>query len=191
MSLNKAEELGREAMSSDPADWNGYVIVANANIYKGNYTEAEKFIAEGEKLFPENNNFENLYFMSKFYSADYASVILGLKDHVMESVSTVPENLLSYLCISYFKEGNHTESNRVLHILKERPKSPGSSPAYNLARIYSQYQMSDSCFASLERAFINREPELKYLKIDPLFNHLKQDPRYHELYHEYGFDRYK
>lgn len=73
--FEKAEKLELDAISSDPADWNGYVIVATANIYKSKFKEAEQYIEEGKKLFPENFNFDNLYFESKFYSGNYASVI--------------------------------------------------------------------------------------------------------------------
>lgn len=189
--FDKAEELGFDAISSDPADWNGYVIVANANIYKKKFTEAEKYIAEGKKLFPENFAFEDLNIISKFYSGNYADVIQSLKALLLKNAATVPDNLLSLLCISYFKEGNRAESSNVMSQLKELRGSSHSNVEYNLARVYSQYHMKDSCFASLERAFINREPNLKLLKIDPLFHHLKQDQRYLKLYHAYGFDMYK
>jgi TolB-like protein/class 3 adenylate cyclase len=189
--FDKAEKLGLDAISSDPADWNGYVIVANAYIYKKKFAEAEKYIAEGKKLFPENLNFDHLYVDSKFYSGNYASVIQGLKPLLEKNAATLSDNLLSLLCISYFKEGKITESNELMRQLKETHNSTNSSIEYNLARIYSQNQMTDSCFASLERSFLKREPDLKLLKIEPLFDHLKQDPRYRQLYHNYGFDRYK
>lgn len=189
--FDKAEKLGLEAISSDPADWNGYIIVANANIYKKKIIVAEQYIAEGKKLFPENFAFEDLYIKSKFYSGSYSSVIESIKALLLKNAATVSDNLLSLLCISHFKEGNRAESNNVMRQLKEMRVGPQSSVEYNLARVYSQYQMKDSCFARLERAFINREPSLIFLKIDPLFEHLKQDQRYQQLYHTYGFDRYK
>ncbi len=189
--FDTAEKLGLDAISSDPADWNGYVIVANANIYKKKFTEAEKYISEGKKLFPEKWNFDHLYFTSRFYSGDYASVIQGLKPSVLKNAAKLHENLLSLLCISYLKEGKVAESTALLRQLEEARSGPSSSNDYNLARIYSQFQMIDSCFASLERSYLKREPEFIKLKIDPIFDDLKQDQRYQQLYHKYGFDRYK
>ncbi len=189
--FDKAEKLGLEAMSSDPADWNGYIIVVNANIYKKNFTKAEKYISEAKKLFPEHFGFENLYIYCRFSSGNYASVIKSLKPLLLKNALTIPPNLLSLLSVSYFKVGNRTESEKVLSQLKKMQGNSDSSTEYNQARIYAQYQMRDSCFASLKRSFILREPELKLLKIDPLFDHLRQDQRYRELYHKYGFDRYK
>lgn len=189
--FDKAEKLGLDAISSDPADWNGYVIVANANNYKRKFAEAEKYILEGKKLFPEHFGFENLYIQSKFFSGNYESVIQSLNGLLFKEDTSVPNDLLSLLCISYYKEGKHDESSQVLRQLKERHGSPNSSLDYNLARIYAQFQMKDSCFASLEKAFIKRDPGLRLLKIDPLLDQLKRDRRYLQLYHAYGFDRYK
>ena len=189
--FDKAEQLGLDAIGSDPADWNGYVIVANANMYKKRFAEAEKYIAEGKELFPENFNFDHLRLASAFYSGHYASVIKELNARISKNASSVSEYLLSLLCISYLKEGNRAESDKVLRQLQEMRSSPNSSVDYNLARIYAQGQMTDSCFTSLERSFLKREPALILLKIDPLFDHLKKDPRYQKLYHQYGFDRYK
>ena len=44
---------------------------------------------------------------------------------------------------------------------------------------------------NLEKSFINREPMFKTLKIEPLLDFVRSDPRYEQLYHRYGFDRYK
>ncbi len=189
--FDKAEKLGLEAISSDPADWNGYVIVANANIYKKKFAAAEQYIAEGKKLFPENFAFDDLYTKSKFYSGNYASVIQSLNALLIKNAASISDNQLSLLCISYLKEGKRVESNNVMRQLKEIHGSPISNIDYNLARIYAQYQMEDSCFISLERAFTKREPDMKLLKIDPLFEFLKLDKRYVQLYHKYGFDKYK
>ncbi len=122
--FDKAEKLGLDAIGSDPADWNGYVIVGNAKMYKKQFAEAEKYIAEGKELFPENFNFDHLRFASAFYSGHYASVIKDLNDRISKNASPVSENLLSFLCIAYLKEGNRAESNKVLRQLQEMRSSP-------------------------------------------------------------------
>ena len=95
--FDKAEKLGLDAISSDPADWNGYVIVSNANIYKKKFKEAERYIAEGRKLFPENLVLQNLYIFSKFCSGDYDEVIKSVKSLLAKNGAAVPENLLGLL----------------------------------------------------------------------------------------------
>ena len=189
--FNKAERLGLDAISSDPADFNGYVIVSNANIYKKNFHEAEKYIAEGRTLFPENRGLENLYVLSRFYAGDYDKVIQLIRPILSSEKTNTSANFICYLSLAYFKIGDLEESKNILWQLKEKPANTNLNIDFNLARIYAQYQLKDSCFLSLERSFVNRETEFRLLKIDPLFESVRQDQRYKNLYHRYGFDRYK
>ena len=66
--FDKAEKLSLDAISSDPADYNGYVIVSSANNYKENFKKAESYINEGQRLFPERPGFDNLNLQNKFSS---------------------------------------------------------------------------------------------------------------------------
>ena len=50
--FDKAEKFSLDAISSDPADYNGYVIVSNANNYKKNFKKAANYINEGAKVIP-------------------------------------------------------------------------------------------------------------------------------------------
>ncbi len=189
--FDKAEKLGLDAISSDPADYNGYLIVSSANIYKKKFGEAEKYIAEGRQLFPELFAFENQYIQSNFFSGNYKQVIYSVKDLLLKNPDKVSENLLAFLSISYLKSGNLTESKNIFRQLKEKSTNQFSNIDYNLARIYLQYRKKDSCYLSLEKSFANREPEFKLLKTDPLFDNIKKDQQFKELYHRYGFDRYQ
>ncbi|MBZ5859597.1 adenylate/guanylate cyclase domain-containing protein [Flavihumibacter profundi] len=189
--LDKAEAMGLDAISSDPADFNGYVIVANARIYKKKFREAESSIKEGQRLFPGNSTFETQSVLVKFYSGNYEQVIGAIKPLLLKNPSDVPESLLSLLCIAYFKKGNLAESNNILRQLKEKPADKNSSINFCLARIYAQYQMKDSCFLSLEKSLNSHEGMFTLFKIDPLLELIRQDQRYLQLYHRYGFDRYK
>jgi TolB-like protein len=187
----RAEALGIDAIHSDPADYNGYIIVSVARTYTRKFQEAEKSIKEGRRLFPNNVEFESLSAEEIFYSGNYEKVIDSIKPLLIKAPTGVPENLLSFLCIAYFKKDNLTESKNVIKQLREKPRDKNSSIDFCLARIYAQYQMKDSCFLSLEKSLNNREMMFKLLKIDPLFELIRQDYRYRQLYHRYGFDRYK
>ena len=189
--FDKAEKLGLDAISSDPADFNGYLIVSTANIYKKKFREAEKYNAEARKLFPENRHFENNYILSRFSAADYDQVIQLIEPVLLKEKTNTSANFLCYLSIAHLKKGNLSESKNFLQQLKEKPANRKLDIDYNLARIYAQYQLRDSCFLNLERSFANRENDFKLLKIDPLFESIKQDQRYKDLYRRYGFDRYE
>jgi tetratricopeptide (TPR) repeat protein len=189
--FDKVSSLALDAIKSDPADYNGYFLAANANMYKRKFHEAEKYITEGKRLFPGNSAFETLFITNKFYSGNYDQVIQSVKYFLLKDSAGVSENLLSLLSIAYFNKGNRVESNTILRQLKEKPENKNSGINYCIARIYSQYHMKDSCFRSLEKSFINREEMFKLFKIDPLFDFIRQDQRYLQLYNRFGFDRYK
>jgi TolB-like protein/class 3 adenylate cyclase len=187
----KAEKLSLDAISSDPADYNGYVIVSFVNNYKRNFKQAEKYINEGQRLFPENAWFDNLALQNKFLSGRHDELIRTINDRLEKSPDDNAPALLGLLSLSYFAKGNISQSENITKRLNEKPRIKNTSIDYLLAKIYLQYKMYDSCFVHLERSFETREPDFKLLKIDPLFQSIKQDPRYLDLYRRYGFDRYK
>lgn len=189
--FDKAILLAEEAIKSDPGDYNGYAIVSTASIYKKKFSEAEKYIAEGKELFPDNKSFNYLYLENKFYSGEYDQFIQSAKLLIAKDSSLESDDLLSLLSIAYLKKGDRAESNTLFQQLKNKVGNKNSSINYCLARIYLQYQVKDSCFASLEKSFNNHESMFYFFKIDPLFQFIRQDQRYIQLYHQYGFDRYQ
>ncbi|MBK8500828.1 MAG: hypothetical protein IPL46_00710 [Saprospiraceae bacterium] len=132
--FDKAEMLGLDAISSDPADWNGYVIVSNAYIYKGEFKEAEKYIAEGRKLFPKDPGFESLLINSNFYSSNYGEVVQTVELLISKDPSNVSESLMSLLSISFFKMGNLDEANNIMQEIRQRPANPNSNIDYNFGK---------------------------------------------------------
>ncbi len=178
-------------LKETPADYNGYVVVSNASIYRNKFGDAEKYLAEGKALFPGNNRFDKLYPDTEFYSGEYDEFIQSAKIIMVKDSSIKLDGVLSLLSIAYFKKGDRAESNRVLQQLKNKAGNKNSSINYCLARIYLQYQATDACFSSLENLFSNHEPMFRLFKIDPLLQIIRQDQRYIQLYHQYGFDRYQ
>ncbi|HET6768737.1 MAG TPA: adenylate/guanylate cyclase domain-containing protein [Chitinophagaceae bacterium] len=189
--FDKAEKLSLDAISSDPGDYNGYIIVSSANKYKRNFKKAENYINEGQRLFPERPAFDNLNLQNKFSSGSYDEVIRIVSDRLEKNPENIDPGLLGLLSISYFKKGNISQSENIMKRLNEKTRDRNTSIDYILAKNFLQYKMYDSCFVHLERSFENREPDFKLLKIDPLLQSIKQDQRYQDLYRRYGFDRYK
>lgn len=189
--FDKASLLAEGAIRSDPGDYNGYVIVSTASIYKKKFSDAEKYIAEGKKLFPGNNAFDKLYLDNKFHAGQYDQFIQSAKLLIAKDSTFESDDLISLVSIAYLKKGDRTESNNILQQLKNRAGNKNSSIHYCLARIYLQNQAKDACFLSLEQSFQKKESMFRLFKIDPLLDLIKQDQRYLQLYHQYGFDRYQ
>ena len=47
--------------------------------------------------------------------------------------------------------------------------------------------MKDEALTSLEKAFLNRDPQLEYLKVEPGLDPIRHDPRYLPLVRKVGF----
>ncbi len=67
--------------------------------------------------------------------------------------------------------------------LERATSRPGSTPArpWRLARIYSELGDDDRTFASLERAYEERDSLMVFLKVNPIFDRLHADPRFDDL----------
>lgn len=189
--FDKAEKMAKDATRSDPADYNGYTILAVANMYKRSFHDAEKYLNEGEKLFPERKVFKFLKIDNYFLAGKYDEVIQATELILKQDSSAVPENLLAELCVSYHKKNNMAASQKIIRQLNDSAQKPNTNSYYNLARINAQLQNKDLCFANLEKAFAKREKDLKLLKIDALLDPIKTDLRYKDFYRRYGFERYK
>ena len=86
---------------------------------------------------------------------------------------------------SYAAEGR-TQPNRLEGTNDSFPVelAPEQSVAYNgfyLAMAYWQLGEKDKAFAELDKAYENREYQLRFLKIDPSVDSLRDDPRFKEL----------
>ncbi len=60
-------------------------------------------------------------------------------------------------------------------------KRPEGLSPYMLAILFAQLGEKDKAFAELDKAYENREYQLRFLKIDPSVDALRDDPRFKEL----------
>ena len=60
-------------------------------------------------------------------------------------------------------------------------KRPDGVLSYTLATMFVELGEKDKAFAELEKAFDNREYQMRFLKIDPSLDALRDDPRFKDL----------
>lgn len=183
--FDKAIELGQSAIRLDPGDYNGYLTAATGLMYQRKFKEADKIIQEAKKIF-NSKNFIVLENENLFHSGNYNKLISTFNEQDLEE----DDDVIANLAIAYYKTNRKEPGDLYLNKLKQFGETD-KGLHYNLARVYLQLGLKDSCFANLERSFVNREINFKLLKIDPSFISLHGDPRYKDLYHRGGFDRYK
>ena len=56
-----------------------------------------------------------------------------------------------------------------------------NSSTYNAATFYVALGEKDKALAELNKAYENREPSLRSLRVDPLLDPLRDDPRFADL----------
>ena len=165
---------------------------AEIHILSGDLQKAYDLIHEtpGSETYtiPEITGSAELYILLE----DYTSAI-----HICESAiqSKVPDVLqprfMTTLAVAYSKTGATDQSRIIINRLIQRSETSSVGyPEFFLGSYYSWIGEVDSAFLWLERAYKNRNTEMRQLKVDPAFNTLKDDPRYWDLYERTGHKAY-
>jgi tetratricopeptide (TPR) repeat protein len=92
---------------------------------------------------------------------------------------------LSAVGYAYGRSGLKEKALQFLEQLEKISKERYVSP-FCTALIFAGLDDRDRAFAYLEKAFIEREPSLSLLRVQPLFDNLRDDPRFHSLVKKVG-----
>ncbi|HEY6246791.1 MAG TPA: protein kinase [Pyrinomonadaceae bacterium] len=77
--------------------------------------------------------------------------------------------------------------SKALEFTMQDTKKGENVPALTVARIYAELGQRDEAFKWLEKAFDNKETDLVYLKVSPIWDKLRDDPRFAEMLRRLGF----
>jgi len=77
--------------------------------------------------------------------------------------------------------------SKALEFTMQDIKKGENVPALILARIYTELGQRDEAFKWLEKAFENKENELVYIKVSPIWDKLRDDPRFADMLRRLGF----
>ena len=99
------------------------------------------------------------------------------------AVPTRPAAFLGYaLAKSGRRAAARVELEGLLKLSKER-----YVPPYNIAMIYNGLGEHEEALGWLERGYLEREPRMVFLKVEPKWNNLRADPRFQDLLRRVGF----
>ena len=93
---------------------------------------------------------------------------------------------LGFLAHAYARAGLQAEAEKVLFRLQEMA-GKGYVPAYSMGLAHIGLEQTDRAFEWLNKAIDGREPQMLYLKINPIYNPLRSDPRFQELLRRMNF----
>jgi TolB-like protein/Tfp pilus assembly protein PilF len=159
----------REALNVDPLRADGYLFLGGALYSGGHLDEAADALRATMKLNP--NQVKAHFFLA------LTELQHGRPQTARETMAAeqAPWYRLAGLAIVDHALGRKAESDSALAELCNRY---GGDSAAQIAEAYAYRGEVDEAFKWLNRGYRQRDPGLRFLKVDPLFAALRVDPRY-------------
>jgi TolB-like protein len=166
-----------------------YTFLAFCYYYNEKHDLATITFDHALRLFPENKFVSDGAIRVNVYTANYKKALKifenSYPNYQIQELST---NSLGVAGIAYNKTGDLSISSSFLdELLSKSRKSPAGSPSFYAAAIYTAIGENQSAIQLLEKAFSDREVEMYWLNVEPLFKPLHGDPRFENILQKIGF----
>jgi tetratricopeptide (TPR) repeat protein len=120
----------------------------------------------------------------------YREAIAEYQEAIRVHGGTAPP-IEAMIGVAYAKLGERGKAEEILQKVKaakpdETPQNFGNIYERNLELLYDALGMRDEAFATLEKAYLKREPTLPLANTDPAFDNLRSDPRFADLMRRVG-----
>jgi TolB-like protein len=167
--LDVGMELCGQAVARDPVAALPRSLLALSYMYAGQLEEAEEEIRATLEISPDFS-----------FGRYLLGVILLLKGQSAAALDVALKQSndlwgLALLPLAYYAAGQEGASDAALQNLIEL--NVGRS-AYQIAEAYAFRGEKDMAFTWLDRAYLQRDPGVTNLIVDPLIENLRDDPRY-------------
>jgi len=184
---HEALSIAQKIFNIDRAFNLNWVQLATALYFNDKQDSAITTIETALRLFPSDFLVVGFAMRIDLFCSRYSDII-----SLYEKNSKVfPYNSTGLQCalgIAYFKTGNVTKADSILNeILIKCNISASGSPAYFGAALYTAMEKKDKAFSLLEKAYNDRNLEMYWLKVDPLFRILHDDSRFDTILNKIGF----
>jgi serine/threonine protein kinase/TolB-like protein/Tfp pilus assembly protein PilF len=175
----------RRALELDPLSVSANTAVGYAFYWAREYDQA---IAEFRKTLDLDPGYARAYLgLGRAHLAKgmHEEAIQALRKGVgLYSGSQTPDGLLGY---AYAMAGERDEALRMADGLKRLWKQRDPDAAYELARAYAGLGDRDRALEWLDKAYQERYPSVRVVRIDPQFDGLRSDPRFQDLVRRMNF----
>jgi TolB-like protein/DNA-binding winged helix-turn-helix (wHTH) protein/Tfp pilus assembly protein PilF len=175
----------RRALELDPLSLSANTEVGYAFYWAREYDQA---IAEFRKTLDLDPGYARAYFgLGRAHLAKgmHEEAIQALRKGVgLYSGSQTPDGFLGY---AYAMAGERDEALRMADGLKRLWKQRDPDAAYELARAYAGLGDRDRALEWLDKAYQERYPSVRVVRIDPQLDGLRSDPRFQDLLRRMNF----
>jgi TolB-like protein len=157
------------ALTLDPLNGTWHEVLGQMRYRAGRLAEAEAELHKALEISPTYA--EAHFFLGQILLAkgEPDAALAAMQQEVPESGRDTG------LAIAYQALGRRAESDRALAL---QTTEHASDAAYEIAQAHAYRAELDQAFAWLDRAFIQKDVELYWIKGDPLLKHLEGDARY-------------
>jgi tetratricopeptide (TPR) repeat protein len=170
--LDEAVRLYRQVTQIDPVWASPYINLAYALTASGQLAEAELAIGKCLELNPQQLHVHmdlGLLFLDR-----------GKPDSALAEMMNEPEPAWKGygLAIAFHALGRKSDADNTLATFIHEYRNDW---AYQIASIYAYRNEKEKAFEWLERAYIQRDGGLTYIKTDPTLRNIRSDPRFNEF----------
>jgi TolB-like protein/Tfp pilus assembly protein PilF len=184
--FNEGFAVAINAFKKDSSLYNSRISLALGYYYTNNPGKALQTIEPIVKLFPNNYWVWVNSIRIKTYAAAYKEATLEFEKKAQEEI--IPNMVLGYAAVAYYKTGKKDSTEKFLNAIKERAaKSPTGAPSFYIAIVYAAMEKNDLAIQWLEKAYRDHEVETFHLKAEPLFRPLRNDARFQNIVNRIGY----
>ena len=165
----QAIDLTRRALIAEPLRSNSYVWLAWYEARLNRLDEAERAIRRGIELQPNNTGTYVILATIEVMRGNAPAALAAAEQEAD------PEDRAVAIALARQAGADRRSADAALRKLVDEH---GDSYPWGVARVYALRNEADRTFEWLDRAWKNRQPELIYLLLDPLFLPYRNDPRF-------------
>jgi len=180
----KAVEIMDMYIKNDPFQRFSYHSVISY-VYNNQSEKGLKLAETAIELFGNNSLYGVIPVLN--HTGNYQRVI-DLFNEYGQNQEDRSFHFLAYTAIAYHHSNQDEITNSLLkEILQRSNQSAAGSPSYYAAMILADLGKVEASFELLEKAYLDREEEMYWLKVEPTFESLRSDSRWQQMLDKVGF----
>jgi TolB-like protein/predicted Zn-dependent protease len=173
--LDEAVAMAKQALKGDPFNADIWARLGASEVSLGDYLAARESLQRSLEINPEHSWAAAYLAVNFLLMGDPASAL------PMSRRATAEEFRLEGAALAEHDLGNFKRAKQRLNELIAKHADGG---ACQIAEVYAWWGDKNNAFQWLNRAFVQHDSGLAYVKVNPLLKSLRTDPRYKALLHK-------
>ena len=184
--VGRFDETSKEATKAAELDPLSLIISASLGNRLNEARRYKDAATQCRKTLDMDQNFGLAYLCIGISSVNEGHFQEGITQ-LQNAVDLLPGNpdSMGHLGIAYALSGDRARAQEVLSKLKNPPHP--YLPAYSIALVYAGLADKEQTISWLKKGYEERNDDMVYMKIEPVFDAIRSDPRFRDLIRRVGF----